>query len=80
MKQQISPAVAAVVIIIVVGIAAFFIMRSGAVQHEEKPPPMMPESVAKEWQKYTGGKAAGPPGANSSIPVVSPNAPSGGPR
>lgn len=70
MKKEVSPAAAAVVIIALVAVVGFVIMRfAGGVSRDEgNPPPTMPPEVAKEWEKWTGGKAAGPAGAGASVP------------
>lgn len=85
MKQQVSPAVVGVAIVIVIGLLVFVWTRVGGVSHEEKPPPTMPESVAKEWNKYTQGQGGGPTasggssvptnGGGTSIPSASGSAP-----
>ncbi len=66
MKQQLSPVVVAVIVLVVVGAIAAFFYKGANPSHDETPP-QKPDSVAKEWEKYTGNKKPGAmskPGGN----------------
>jgi hypothetical protein len=66
MKQQVPPAAIVAVIVVVVGIVAFMLFKGTGVQQGQEPP-KQPDSVAKEWEKWTGGKKSGEivkPGGN----------------
>lgn len=66
MKQQIPPAAVIAIVVVVVGIVAVFFFKGAGVSHDGNPP-QKPDSVAKEWEKWTGGKNPGAmtkPGGN----------------
>ena len=58
MKQQIPPAAVVAIIVVVVGVVALFLFKGTGTQQGQEPP-KQPDSVAKEWEKWTGGKKAG---------------------
>lgn len=66
MKQQLPPAAIVAIIVVVVGIVAVFFMRGASVSRDGTPPTKS-DSVAKDWEKWTGGKNPGAmtkPGGN----------------